>query len=345
MTTTVRALRFAAKEQVSIVDAPLPEPGPGELVIDVKAAGLCGSDLHYFHMTHEEMQHATQPRSPEMTPGHEIAGEVKAVGPGVTYPKVGDRVAVQHYSGCGQCASCRRGWDVHCERGARVYSLNRPGGCQDELVVTAKDCVVLPDEVSFPVGAFLACGATTAYQALLRSDVKPGETVVVIGVGPVGLAVLAWAKAYGLRAVGTDPSPQRREFAARLGYTEIHDSAGFDIEAVVPGGADAVIDTSGNVHGRRTATEIVKTWGTVVFVGLGPGFEIDPVPDLIMRQVTLRGMFVFSVPLMMEAAEKVGHLGVDLDPIITRVSPIEEGPELFADFAAGSVGKSVIGWD
>ncbi|MFE1453457.1 alcohol dehydrogenase catalytic domain-containing protein [Streptomyces olivaceoviridis] len=345
MTTTVRALRFAAKEQVSIVDTPLPEPGPGELVIDVKAAGLCGSDLHYFHMTHEEMQHATQPRSPEMTPGHEIAGEVKAVGPGVTYPKVGDRVAVQHYSGCGQCASCRRGWDVHCERGARVYSLNRPGGCQDELVVTAKDCVVLPDEVSFPVGAFLACGATTAYQALLRSDVKPGETVVVIGVGPVGLAVLAWAKAYGLRAVGTDPSPQRREFAARLGYTEIHDSAGFDIEAVVPGGADAVIDTSGNVHGRRTATEIVKTWGTVVFVGLGPGFEIDPVPDLIMRQVTLRGMFVFSVPLMMEAAEKVGRLGVDLDPIITRVSPIEEGPELFADFAAGSVGKSVIGWD
>ncbi|MET9016752.1 alcohol dehydrogenase catalytic domain-containing protein [Streptomyces olivaceoviridis] len=345
MTTTVRALRFAAKEQVSIVDAPLPEPGPGELVMDVKAAGLCGSDLHYFHMTHEEMQHATQPRSPEMTPGHEIAGEVKAVGPGVTYPKVGDRVAVQHYSGCGQCASCRRGWDVHCERGARVYSLNRPGGCQDELVVTAKDCVVLPDEVSFPVGAFLACGATTAYQALLRSDVKPGETVVVIGVGPVGLAVLAWAKAYGLRAVGTDPSQQRREFAARLGYTEIHDSAGFDIEAVVPGGADAVIDTSGNVHGRRTATEIVKTWGTVVFVGLGPGFEIDPVPDLIMRQVTLRGMFVFSVPLMMEAAEKVGRLGVDLDPIITRVSPIEEGPELFADFAAGSVGKSVIGWD
>lgn len=344
-TRTVRALRFAEKERVAVVDAPLPEPGPGELILDVKAAGLCGSDLHYFHMTHEEMRHATQPRSPEMTPGHEIAGVVKAVGSGVSHPKVGDRVAVQHYSGCGQCESCRRGWDVHCERGARVYSLNRPGGCQDELVVTAKDCVVLPDEVSFPVGAFLACGATTAYQALRRSEVRPGETVVVIGVGPVGLAVLAWAKAFGLRAVGTDPSPERRAFAESLGYSGIHDAAGFDIEAVVPGGAHAVIETSGNVHGRRTATEVVKTWGTVVFVGLGPDFAIDPVPDLIMRQVTLRGMFVFSVPLMMEAVAEVGRLGVDLDPIITSVSSIEEGPRAFADFAAGSVGKSVIGWE
>ena len=93
MSQSIRALRFADKERVSVVDAQVPDPGPGEILLDVKAAGLCGSDLHYFHMTHEEMQHATQPRSPEMTPGHEIAGVVLSVGPGVNYPAVGDRGA------------------------------------------------------------------------------------------------------------------------------------------------------------------------------------------------------------------------------------------------------------
>jgi len=342
-TTTVRALRFADKERVEVVDAALPEPAAGEIVLDVKASGLCGSDLHYFHMTPEEMQHATQPRDPAMTPGHEIAGVVKAVGPGVTFPAVGDRVAVQHYSGCGVCETCRTGWDVHCEN-VRVYSLNRAGGCQDELIVTARDCVVLPDQISFAAGAFLACGATTAYQAIQRSEVRPGGTVLVVGAGPVGLAVLTWAKALGLRGIATDPSPERRAFAEQIGFSEVFDSTDFDIEAVVPGKADVVIETSGNIHGRRAATQSVRTWGTVVFVGLGPGFEIDPVPDLIMRQVTLRGMFVFSVPLMMEAVREAVKHGVDLDPIVTRVAGIEEGPEAFADFAAGSVGKTVIGW-
>jgi L-iditol 2-dehydrogenase len=343
MTTTVRALRFAEKDRVSVVDAALPEAGPGEIVLDVKAAGLCGSDLHYFHMTHNQMQNATQPRSPEMTPGHEIAGVVASIGPGVTHPSVGDRVAIQHYSGCGTCETCRKGWDVHCEN-ARVYSLNRPGGCQDQVIVTAKDAVVLPDSVSFATGAFLACGATTAYQAIQRSEVRPGGTVLVIGAGPVGLAVLTWARALGLHAIATDPSPQRRKFASKIGFTDVYDSNNFDISTLRAERADVVIETSGNIHGRRAALEGVRTWGTVVFVGLGPGFDIDPVPDLIMRQVTLRGMFVFSVPLMMEAVREVEKHSVDLDPIITRISNIEDGPEAFADFANGSVGKTVIGW-
>ncbi|MBU8864800.1 zinc-dependent alcohol dehydrogenase family protein [Paenarthrobacter aromaticivorans] len=343
MSQSIRALRFADKERVSVVDAQVPDPGPGEILLDVKAAGLCGSDLHYFHMTHEEMQHATQPRSPEMTPGHEIAGVVLSVGPGVNYPAVGDRVAVQHYSGCGSCETCRKGWDVHCEQ-ASVYSLNRPGGCQDKLVVTAKDAVVLPESVSFAAGAFLACGATTAYQALKRSEVSPGGTVLVIGAGPVGLAVLTWARSLGLNAIATDPSPERRRFAKEIGFGDVYDSADFDILRWHSDKADVVIETSGNIHGRRAALAGVKTWGTVVFVGLGPGFELDPVPDLIMRQITLRGMFVFSVPLMMEAVREAAIRQVHLDPIITRVAGIEDGPAAFSDFANGSVGKTVIGW-
>lgn len=339
----VRALRFAEKNKVAVVTTTRPEPGPGEIVLELKASGLCGSDLHYFHMTHEEMQNATQPRSPEITIGHEIAGVVSSIGPGVTHPRVGDRVAVQHYSGCGVCSSCRQGWDCHCPE-VSVYSLNRHGGCQDELIVTARDCVILPEEVSFAAGAFLACGATTAYQALLRSEVRPGGSVVVVGVGPVGLAVLTWAKALGLRGIGTDPSAERRDFANSLGFDEVFDSAEFDVNSVVDGGADAVIETSGNVYGRRAALDFVKTWGTVILVGLGPGFDVEPVSKIVMRQVTVRGMFVFSVPLMMESVREVVKHKINLDQIITRIANIEEGPEAFADFAAGSVGKTVIGW-
>ncbi|WP_416418212.1 zinc-binding dehydrogenase [Paenarthrobacter aromaticivorans] len=203
---------------------------------------------------------------------------------------------------------------------------------------------MLPESVSFAAGAFLACGATTAYQALKRSEVSPGGTVLVIGAGPVGLAVLTWARSLGLNAIATDPSPERRRFAKEIGFGDVYDSADFDILRWHSDKADVVIETSGNIHGRRAALAGVKTWGTVVFVGLGPGFELDPVPDLIMRQITLRGMFVFSVPLMMEAVREAAIRQVHLDPIITRVAGIEDGPAAFSDFANGSVGKTVIGW-
>lgn len=340
--TTVRAALFSGESTMEIVDKQIGELGLGEVLLDVRAEGMCGSDLHYFHISREAMQAHTQPREWTTTPGHEMAGVIEQVGPGVTHLQVGDRVAIQHYSGCGTCLSCREGWDNHCENNS-VYSLDRDGGYQDKVVVAARDCVALPDLMSFESGAFLACGASTAYQALSRADIPLGGTLAVVGLGPVGLAVLAWAKAFGLHAFGIDPVEERRSFAIELGYAAF-DSANFQIADVVPGGVDATIETSGNIHGRRSASRITATWGSVVLVGFGPGYDIDPVTDVIMKQATIRGSFVFSMPVMMKAVRDAARLGVELDRIVTVRCSLEETPAAVDAFANGGIGKTMIVW-
>lgn len=340
--TKVKALRYTAKDRVDLVEAEVAPPGYGQILLDVKAAGLCGSDMHYYHMTLDEMQKGTQPRDPSLSPGHEIAGVVEAVGPDVTFPKVGDRVFIMHYSGCGSCKPCREGWHQHCAATPGVYSRTRDGGMQEKVIADAFDCVTLPDELDFATGSFLACGASTAYAALKRADAQPGSTVLTIGAGPVGLAILAWARSLGLRGVATDTSAKRIEFAHSLGYEEVYPVDSFDIDKVIPGGADVTIDTSGNRFGRASAVKYARDWGTVVFVGLGPGLELDPVPDIILRQLTVRGLFVFSVPQLMESSAMAVKHHVPLREIITRIAPLDEGPAAFSDFAADAVGKFVL---
>jgi len=341
-TQVVNAAIFTGLSEMALVKKEVRSPRLGEVLLDVKAEGVCGSDLHYYHISAEAMEAHTQPRKHTTTPGHEIAGIVESVGEGVSHLRQGDRVAVQHYSGCGYCLSCRKGWDNHCQNNT-VYSLDRDGGYQDKVIVDARDCVALPEELSFGAGAFLACGASTAYQALHRADIPLGGTVAIVGLGPVGLAALAWAKAMGVRAFGIDPVPERLEFAASLGFKS-YDSTSFDITSVAPDGVDSVIDTSGNIHGRRTASRIAKVWGTVVLVGFGPGYDIDPVTDVIMRQSTIKGSFVFSMPVMMEAVADAVRLGLDLEPILTVFCRLEDAPAAVADFAAGSTGKTTITW-
>ncbi|WP_053382703.1 alcohol dehydrogenase catalytic domain-containing protein [Leucobacter celer] len=340
--TRAQALRFTDRHRVDIVEVDVDAPATGEVLIEVKAAGLCGSDMHYYHMTQEEMQQGAQPRDPSISPGHEIAGVVTEVGPGVDFPSVGDRVFVMHYSGCGSCDFCRVGLHQHCKVDMGVYSRTRNGGMQERVIADAADCVALPDEIDFATGSFLACGASTAYCALKHANAKPGDTVLVVGAGPVGLAILAWAKALGLRGVATDMSLERIAFAKSLGYDEVFLGSAFDIEEVLPGGADVTIDTSGNRFGRDAAIAYARDFGTVVLVGLGGTLELDPVPDIILRQLTIRGLFVFSVPELMEASQKAVAHDVELSKIITRIAPLSEGPRAFADFADDAVGKFVL---
>ncbi|UOQ57854.1 alcohol dehydrogenase catalytic domain-containing protein [Leucobacter allii] len=337
-----RALRFTDKHRVDIVEVDVERPAPGEVLIEVRAAGLCGSDMHYYHMTPEEMQQGAQPRDPRISPGHEIAGVVVETGPGVGFPRVGDRVFLMHYSGCGSCEFCRVGLHQHCKIDMGVYSRTRNGGMQERVIADAADCVSLPDDIDFATGSFLACGASTAYCALKHAQAAPGDTVFVVGAGPVGLAVLAWAAALGLRAVATDMSPERIAFAKSLGHAEVFLGSEFDLDAVIPGGADIAIDTSGNRFGRDSAVRSVRDFGTVVLVGLGGSLELDPVPDIILRQLTIRGLFVFSVPELMEASQQAVARGVGLSEIITRVAPLDEGARAFADFANDAVGKFVL---
>ncbi len=162
----MQALLLPGGRSVRIEQIPEPEPGPGEVVLAMGAAGLCGSDLHMAYRPEPAERHGPifgLDTDPDVVPGHEPAGVVAAVGPDVAHLHVGDRVAVHHMGGCGTCMSCRRGWDINCRQKWGTYGLDKPGAMQDQMVVRARDCVRVPDRVSMAEAAYYTCGAGTGY--------------------------------------------------------------------------------------------------------------------------------------------------------------------------------------
>lgn len=346
----MKALIFPGSGALELVEKPLPEAGPGEIVIDIRASGVCGSDLHFLHASAEEQRHSKLgvglDREPTVTPGHEIVGIVGSVGPEVYSLRAGDRVAVHHYSGCGNCRVCRMGWDTLCPAKS-VHSLHRDGGFQEKVVAKAKDCLVVPDSMSFEEAAFIACGAGASFQALRRGKPKSGDSVAAVGLGPVGLSALLWAKSMGSPTIGLDISRERREFAENVGVDLVVDprEPGFlDLidQFTNKGGADVTLETAGNAAGRSLALDVTRVWGTAVFVGFGGTAEFDAGPQIVQRQLTIRGSWMFSIHTLMDALNYAAHHDVGLEKVITRTCSLEEAPQAILDFAAGASGKTVI---
>jgi D-arabinose 1-dehydrogenase-like Zn-dependent alcohol dehydrogenase len=353
MTGTIDAVVFPGSGEVVLTTKPVPVPGHGEVLLGLRAAGVCGSDLHFMHQTAEEMRHSDlgkgMSREPSLTPGHEIAGVVEALGEGVTSLRLGDRVAVQHYSGCGQCRTCRMGWDALCDDKV-VYTLGRDGGFQDKVTACAKDCLRIPDGMSYTTATFIACGAGTSFQAVRRGELKAGETLASVGLGPVGLSGLLWGKASGARTVGLDTNAERRDFAKSKGVDlvldPLQDGLLDEIERFSGRpGADVVLETAGNSPGRRLACEITRPWGTAVYISFGGICELDAAQHIVQKQITLRGSWMFSVSTMMEALAFAQERGVDLEGLVTRTCSLPEAPRAIKDFDNGAVGKTVILWD
>src|SRR3954464_13899981 len=215
--------------RVEFRDAPVPVPGAGQVLVAMRASTICGSDLRAIYREHL----GTGPEAYQgVIGGHEPAGESVEGGPGCRRSRVGDRVALYHIAGCGVCRDCRSGYMISCTSPARAaYGWQRDGGHADYLLAEERTCVALPDELSYVDGACVACAFGTSYEALCRAGVSGRDAVLVIGLGPVGLAVAALADALGAGPViGVDPAPERRELAERLGA----------ITAALP--ADAVVD-------------------------------------------------------------------------------------------------------
>jgi threonine dehydrogenase-like Zn-dependent dehydrogenase len=347
---SMKALIFPGSGVVELVDKPIPEAGPGEILIRVRVAGVCGSDLHFMHASAEEQRNSKLgtglSRDPYTTPGHEITGTVEAAGAAVKNFRVGDRVVVHHYSGCGFCRSCRMGWDTLCKEKV-VHSLHRDGGFQEFVVADAKDCLAIPEAMSFSLAAFVSCGAGTSFQALRRGELKSGETVAAIGLGPVGLSALLWAKSMGCRTIGLDTSATRRAFATELGVDDVLDPTAFDVREMMEtvtarGGADVTIETAGNSSGRSLALDATRVWGTAVFVGFGGTCEFDAGPQIVQRQITIKGSWMFSLPTLMDALDAAVSGNIGLDRIITKTCSIDDAREAIEEFAAGASGKTVI---
>ena len=180
----MRGVILPGQERVELKEFGRPEPGHGQVLVKMKASGLCGSDLRAIY--HEHTGSGAE-RYQNLIAGHEPSGQVEAVGPGVSGFGPGDRVVVYHILGCGRCEECMKGFMIGCSSQERAaYGWQRDGGHADYLLAEARTLLHLPDGLTYTDGALVACGFGTAYQGILRAGVSGRETVLVVGLAPLG---------------------------------------------------------------------------------------------------------------------------------------------------------------
>jgi threonine dehydrogenase-like Zn-dependent dehydrogenase len=347
----MRGAVFLGNRKVELRTFPDPTPGPGEVVIQMKASGMCGSDLKFYRAAPGEAQAALGlgGSSEPFIAGHEPCGVVVARGPGVSEREApqGQRVMDHHYSGCGVCPHCRVGWSQLCRAGITVYGVTAHGGHAHYLKVPVRTLVPLPDELTFAEGAAVACGTGTAYGALRRMRIAGGDTLAVFGQGPVGISATLLGNAMGARVIAVETSPERARLAKEFGADAVVDASSEDVVKVLNHltrgqGVDLALDCTGVAAARKAAVQCVKTWGTACYVGEGGDVTLDVSPDLLRRQVTLIGSWTFSAMGMLECARFVADRGIELEKIFSHRWKLEQAGEAYRSFDTQTTGKGVF---
>lgn len=338
----MKGVVFLGDRKAEVRDYPDPEPGPGEVVVALKAGGLCGSDLHLYRQSEEQRAGNT------IIPGHEPSGVVVALGAGVHTVQVGDRVSVYHYRGCGSCRQCLEGNLMWCPD-RRGYGGPIHGSDADLILTDARNALPLPDEFSFAAGAMMACNAGTGFSAISKLNASGRDTVAIIGQGPVGLAGTLFAKALGARVIVIEPQQVRRELALSLGADEAIDPTATDAVAAIRDltrgeGADGAFETSGHSSGQNTAVEGLRLGGRAVFVGIGHQEKTLNPSQIIGRQLTLMGSFVLPIYQYYDMVRFVRDRKVPLDAMVTHRFSIDQAVEAFELFDRGNTGKVIFEW-
>lgn len=273
-----------------IEDVPVPQPGPGEVLVKVKACGVCHTDLHAA-----SGDWPVKP-VPPFIPGHEVAGIVAALGSGVKNLKVGDAVGVAWlHDACMSCEYCETGWETLCEHQHNTgYSVN--GGFAEYVIASAAFAAKLPATVDFAAIAPILCAGVTTYKGLKETEARPGEWVVISGVGGLGHVAIQYAKAMGLKVAAVDIAEDKlvlaRETGADLAVNALADGAVDKVLAATGGGAHGVLVTAVSTAAFAQALKMVRRKGTVSLVGLPPGEFPTPIFDVVLKRITVRGSIV-----------------------------------------------------
>jgi threonine dehydrogenase-like Zn-dependent dehydrogenase len=347
----MRGVVFTGGRELEMVNFPDPTPGPGEVVVEMKASGMCGSDLHQYRRPKSggETGGLAAPTEPVIA-GHEPCGVVAAIGPGVrkAQAQIGQRVMVHHYKGCTVCNHCRSGWSQLCqEQAVLVYGNNAHGGHAKYLKVPAFTLVPLPDELSFVTGAAISCGTGTAYGALRRIKLSGNDTIAIFGQGPVGLSATQLANAMGARVIALDVSEERLERAKEFGAWETvnprsNDPVGAIKDLTHGYGAEFTLDTSSQPEGRIAAVRATKVWGTTCFVGERNQVTIDVSPDMLRKQLTIVASWTFSQMGQAECTQFVLDRKIDVEKLFTHQWKLEQAEEAYKLFDTQTTGKGVF---
>ena len=275
---------------LAIEDVSIPAPGPGEILVKVRACGVCHTDLHAA-----SGDWPVKP-TPPFIPGHEAAGTVAMLGPGVEGLKVGDPVGVAWlHDACMRCEYCETGWETLCEHQHNTgYSVN--GGFAEYVIASAAFVARLPPNVNFAAIAPILCAGVTTYKGLRETEAKPGEWVVIFGVGGLGHIAIQYARAMGLKVIAVDIAKDKLELARKTGadhaVNALAKDALEDVLAATGGGAHGVLVTAVSTPAFAQALRMVRRKGTVALVGLPPGEFPTPIFDVVLKRITVRGSIV-----------------------------------------------------
>ena len=316
-----RAVRLEAPGR-KLVDATLdaPAPGPGEVLVRVRAAGICHSDAHY-------RAGIGSTRHP-LTLGHEVAGVVESVGRGVASHRAGDRVCLHYLVTCGACRDCRAGREQFCATG-RMIGKDRDGGYADFISVPAGNAHPLPGSVPFEQGAILMCSSATALHALRKARVGAGDTVAVFGIGGLGTSAIQLARALGAAEVyAVDVNPAKLALAKRHHAVPVDARAADPVEAIRAAtggrGVDAALELIGFARTMEQALEVLAPQGRAALAGLTQErMSIAPYRDVLNREAEIIGVSDHLASEIGELMRFIERGELDLSDAVTRVVPLE----------------------
>jgi threonine dehydrogenase-like Zn-dependent dehydrogenase len=349
MAQTMRGAVLPGNSTVELREYPVPQPGPGQVLLKMKASTICGSDIRAIYREHLG-------KGPEgyrgVICGHEPSGQIVATGPDMRRFHEGDRVFLYHISGCGRCHECRTGYQISCTSPLRAaYGWQRDGGNADYCLAEEADCILIPDSMSYIDGACVACGFGTCYEAIRRIGVSGDDTALVVGLGPMGLASLMLARARGATTViGADVVPDRIALAEKLGLADLvirADEHAVDRIREVTGGqgCEVSIDCSGVSAGRQLAVRGTRRWGRIAFVGEGGTVELNTSPDLIHDQKTVFGSWVTNLGNAEDLVERLPRWNMHPDVTCTHRFSLDQAAEAYRTMDEGKCGKVAIVFD
>ncbi|HEY3522390.1 MAG TPA: alcohol dehydrogenase catalytic domain-containing protein [Candidatus Limnocylindrales bacterium] len=334
----MKALVYEGPWQMPVHDVPAPQPRRGEVVVAIRASGICGSDVHGF-------VGSTGRRRAGIVMGHEAAGEVSAVGADVDGLRAGDRVALRSSLACGECDECRAGRSNACSKRLGL-GTDFDGAYAEAVAVPAALAVPLPDGVSYEQAAVIEPLAV-ALHAVELTPFGPDDDVAIIGAGAIGLlALLAVRDRGAARIVVTDRSRHRLALAHRLGAdvtieAQKGDPAAAIREATDGEGAAALIEAVGIAPTVEQSLAAARTGAHVTWVGNAALTVQVPMQDVVTRELTIRGAHGSSVEFD-QAARLIASGRVDVRPLIERVAPLEDGPSIFRALGEGRLDAAKV---
>ncbi|EOL9071245.1 alcohol dehydrogenase AdhP [Cronobacter turicensis] len=323
-------------QPLEIQEVLVPEVTPGKVLVKIAATGVCHTDLHAA-----EGDWPVKP-NPPFIPGHEGVGHVVAVGQGVTHIKEGDRVGVPWlYSACGHCEHCLSGWETLCHGQQNSgYSVN--GTFAEYCLADANYVGILPANVEFTSIAPILCAGVTVYKGLKMTDTKPGDWVVISGIGGLGHLAIQYANAMGLNVAAVDIDKDKLEFAKRLGAQVVANALEVDPGSYFHdtfGGAHGVLVTAVSPKAFAQATTMMRRGGTMVLNGLPPGkFDLS-IFDMVLDGTTVRGSIVGTRKDLQEALDFAGHNKVAAE---IAVEPLENINDIFARMRNGKITGRIV---